>query len=126
MTLKRFIPFQALSFLFVASFIFSNCSNQSCSIDDWVGTYKGIKTCESDVTNDYTFTISRINAVDGQPTDNLVLDGFFIFIDECALSRGLTNAPGSVQTYEGSLDGDNLQVTIRTITGSCSWNATRQ
>ena len=43
-------------------FILSGCSSDDdCNVDDWLKTYRGVKTCNTEVTDGFLFSVSRDN-----------------------------------------------------------------
>lgn len=118
--LHRSLLFVFLSLLFVC------CSGDECTIDDWKGTYIGTKNCAGDIQTDYAFEITENTMLSGSLETIILLDGQTFSIDGCEINGGGTLSSVSPDSFEGSLDGNELRVTANFASGSCTWIATRQ
>ena len=72
--------------------LFSCDSSDDCALDDWLGTYRGVKTCGIEVQDDYVFSIVRDNLFTGINTSSeigsvrIIVDGEFFFFSETQCS----------------------------------------
>ena len=117
-------------YLLVILFAFCTmgCSDDGCSVEDWEGTYIGTKTCGNDVSTDYSFVVSNMSPI-GQPetmTNTLLMDNIPIIVEDCVVVGGSATSTIGQTTYVGMLEGKELEVTVTSATGSCTWIATRQ
>jgi len=120
---------EKLILLLSLSFLFTFCSDDTCTLEDWEGTYVGTKNFNGVVETNYGFAIGSSNiGVVGQTSQNTITidDQIFIF-DNCSIVGGTVISTSLADTYEGGLDGNELNFTVSYATGgSCSWIAMRQ
>jgi len=115
-----------LVYLIFLCFIFSNCTdNNTCTIEDWEGTYRGIKTCGTEIEDNYLFAVVRSNLSTLNMPNSIFVDGFLIVFDNCDIVGGQVSTPISSETYEGNLNGDEISITINSVNGNCRWTGTR-
>lgn len=114
-----------LLFLFLVGFI-ASCSDEVCTSDDWIGTYIGEKTVNGVTESNYQFTIIQSEDIFTESMSlSLTLDGNVVIVDGCEITGGSVIST-AVESYEGSLDGDELEATFRLVGGTIEYFATKQ
>lgn len=123
-----------LVFLFTLSLsivFLSSCGDDGCTLEDWEGTYRGVKNCDGDITDDYLFEISqadsRLNTgidTTGASTTNIIVDMIVMTIDNCSIVGGEVTTIG-LESYEGTLENGEVRITLSRPGSSCTWIATK-
>ena len=107
---------------FAVPFLFTSCGSDEaeCSIEDWVGTYKGVDTCE-EPSEDAELVIK--DAGNG----SLDIDGDIVKPDGCSVSQTVNF--GAEFTIKLTLDGNKLKVDETTsflgLSETCSYTLTK-
>jgi hypothetical protein len=118
-----------LLFLLSISILFTYCSDDDvCTIEDWEGTYIGTKNLNGEVETNYGFEIRQdvIITTETSISNRIIIDGQIFLYDECTIVGSSVVSPSGPNTFEGGLDGDQLNLTVNSIGGSCTWIATKQ
>jgi len=113
-----------LVFLFLASCFFINCSKEeTCTLEDWYGTYRGVKTVGQDIEDDYLFAVTASNLPPNGAVVTIVVDGEIVILDNCAIRGGAVLNIGD--SAEGSLSDGELRLTIQSLGTTRSWVGTK-
>ena len=122
---------QLFILLMMSCLLFSCDSSDDCTLDDWLGTYRGVKTCGIEVQDDYVFSIVRDNLFTGINTSSeiesvrIIVDGEFFFFSEtqCSITGGNFSPFGS--TTASSLEDGELRLRIEAMGDFCEWVANK-
>ena len=116
-----------LFILLITALFIGGCDEEKqCTLQDWVGTYKGVKLCNTQNAVDYTFEIKLPESGLDLPSNTIILDGLYFTVFECMAEDVIFTSASFQETFTGALDEDELNVVHNFGTGSCNWVATKQ
>jgi len=121
----------AFIFCFVALVLIGCGDDDTCTLDSWLGTYTGIKTCNTDVADNYSFAVIRDTTIIGTSTDRIRLiidDQSFTFDSEtCEVFGGQTISIDQRDVTTSSWKDGELRIQIDYFGGGfCSWIGTKR
>lgn len=123
-----------IAIIFFSVLFLFGCSKEEeeeCVLDNWLGTYIGVKSCDTEITDNYTFSITKDNSsFIGEPTafSYLIIDeeSYRFNPNDCSMSIFVDNTGGLGVSSTSTWENGNLRIVIDWGGTECTLVGTKQ